>query len=196
MHPISHRAFRFFPLTLLLAAGAALSAELPAGTVLDKNNLEKVKNDIFQGHTIDSLLTEKVVWQIKQWGLKITLDPAKPIPVDPHLLQATEKYAGQVKLDPASREVTGYVAGIPFPKIEQSDPAAGDKIMWNFYYASQIGETVYNKYFMLTVSADKGVETKQSWIFQRFYFKNRLGGDKPVVGDGSVLAKTFNLGQY
>lgn len=191
------RAFpRLLPLALLVMAGAALSAELPPDTVLDKSNIDKVKNDTFGGQTIANLLTEKTELQIRQWNLKITLEPAKPIPVDPRLVQATEKYAGQAKFDPATREVTGYVAGIPFPKISDNDPNAGDKIMWNYYYAPQGGDTVYNKYFLLSVSADKGVESKQDWIFQRFFFKNRVGADQPVVGDGSVGAKTFNLAQY
>ncbi|WP_439685521.1 DUF1329 domain-containing protein [Cupriavidus oxalaticus] len=194
MHPVNKRAFAMLP--LLLATGVAFAAELPAGTVLDKSNIDKVKNDTFAGHTIASLLTERVEWQIKQWNLKITLDPAKPIPIDRRLLQATEKYAGQAKFDPATREVTGYMAGIPFPKISESDPAAGEKIMWNFYYAPQEGDTVYNRYFLLNVSGEKGLETKQDWIFQRFFFKNRVSADEPVVGDGTITAKTFNLAQY
>lgn len=174
----------------------ALSAELPAGTAIDKSNLDKVKSDTFEGHKIAELLTERVEWQIRNSGLRITLDPAKPIPVDARFVEATKKNAGQIKFDPNTREVSGYVAGEPFPEISESDPNAGEKVMWNYYYASQGGDTVYNKSFLLSVSGDKGLENKQDWIFQRFFYKGRLGSDDHVIGDGSVAAKTFNLAQY
>lgn len=178
-----------------LAAPYSLAAELPSGTVIEKSNLDKVKGNTFDGHKIADLLTDQVEAQIRNWGLKITLEPAKAIPTDSRFSDATKKYAGQAKFDPATREVTGYVAGTPFPEISASDQHAGEKVMWNYYYASQGGDTLYNKYFLLSVSADKGLENKQDWIFQRFFYKGRLTGEA-VVGDGSMAARTFNLAQY
>ncbi|WP_234824943.1 DUF1329 domain-containing protein [Cupriavidus necator] len=185
-------------LALLAAFGAAgaPAAELPPGTVIEKSNLDKVRNDTFGGHRVADLLTDKLDWQVRNWNLRITLDPAKAIPAEPRLVEATKKYAGQVKLDPASKEVSGYTAGLPFPEIAESDPDAGYKIMWNYYYAPREGDTVYNKSIILGINGDSGLETKQSWIYQRYYFKGRLLGDKPVVGDGSIAAKTYLLAQY
>ena len=178
----------------LWAAPGTFAAELPVGTVIDKANIDKVKGDTFSGHKIVDLLTEKVEWQIRNWGLRIPLDAAKPIPIDPRHIEATAKYASQVTFDPATREVSGYVAGTAFPDIKLDDPHAGEKVMWNYYYSPLGGDAVYNRYFLLSVSADKGIETKQDWIFQRYFNKGRLSGPQ-VVGDGSVFAKTFNLAQ-
>lgn len=183
-------------LSLLVAATGAIAAEVPAGTVIDKSNIDTVKNDTFDGHSVASLLTDKVEWQVRNWNLKITLDHAKPFQVEPRLVEATKKYSSLVKFDPKTKEVSGYVAGVPFPEIQASDPDAGFKIMWNFYYAPSEGDTVYNSSFILGINGNSGLETKQAWIYQRYYFKNRLLDKQPVVGDGSVAAKTFLLAQY
>ena len=172
-------------------ATAAVAAELPAGTVIDKANIDKVKNDTFDGHTIASLLTEKLEWQIRNTGLKIPLGHAKPVQLDPKYLEATRKNAGKAQFDEKTREVTGWVAGIPFPEVSQSDPHAGDKLIWNFYYASPEGDVINNKATFLMISGEKGLESTQDWLFQRYYMKGRLSGDKPVLGDGSVLSKTL-----
>lgn len=184
----------------MLAAGAALSwsaaraAELPAGTVIEAANLNQVKNDTFAGHTVASLLTEKVEWQIRSWGLKITLDHTKPYPDDPAMAAATKKYAGKAVFDPATREVSGYQAGVPFPDIADGDPFAGDKIMWNFYYNPREGNIAYNRFITAAISADKGLENTTDWIFQRIAYKARTGAE-PSIGDGSIMSKTFVLAQ-
>ena len=99
-------------------APVAFAAALPAGTVIEKSNIDKIKNDTFDGHTIASLLTEKVEWQIRDWGLKITLDHAKPLPVESRLVEATKKYSGRAKFDPATKEVTGYVAAVSYTHLD------------------------------------------------------------------------------
>ena len=170
------------------------AAELKAGTVIEKSNIDAIKNDTFDGHTVASLLTEKVEWQIREWGLRITLDHAKPIPLDPRFAAATKKYSDQVKFDTNSKEITGYVAGYPFADISSKDPDAAYKLVWNFYYAPNMGDVFYNKYFVLGISADRGLETKQDWVLMRYYMKNRLLADKPVAGDGTEIVRTINLG--
>ncbi|MGH8806797.1 MAG: DUF1329 domain-containing protein [Noviherbaspirillum sp.] len=188
------------PAVAVLFAAAALqaahAAELPSGTVIDKTNIDKVRADTFEGKTIASMLTDKLEWQIREWGLKITLSDSKPVELDPKYIDATKKNAGSVKFDPKTREASGWVAGIPFPNVSESDPHAGDKLIWNHYYASPEGDTADNKATFVLISADKGLESTQDWLFLRYYFKGRLGGDKPVVGDGNVLTKTLFVATY
>ena len=126
-------------------AGHANAAELGEGTVISKDNLDKVKGDSFEGKTIASMLTEKIEWQIRNWNLKIRLGRSQPIELDPRYVAATRKYSPQVKFDPATREATGWTAGIPFPEVSESDPHAGDKLIWNYYYASPEGGTINNQ---------------------------------------------------
>jgi hypothetical protein len=182
-----------------IAVGAMMSvaaaAELPVGTIIEKANIDKIKGDTFDGHKISDLLTEKIEWQIREWGLKITLDKAKPLPVEPRFVEATKKYSSQVKFDPATKDVTGYQAGLPFPNIVNSDPDAGYKLLWNFYYAPREGDALLNRYFSVAISADKGVDQVSEWIYDRYFAKGRLSGDKPVDGDGSIVNKTYVIAQ-
>lgn len=179
-------------ISIAYAVPAAHAAELPAGTVIEKANVDKIKDDTFDGHKISALLTEKLEWQVKEWGLKITLDHAKPYPENSAMAEATKKYSGKVKFDAATREVSGYMAGVPFPDIVESDPFAADKIMWNFYYNPQEGDIAYNRFNTAAISADTGLESSTAWVYQRYYYKDRLKG-QPVIGDGSVLSKTYVL---
>jgi len=172
-------------------AAAAVAAELPEGAVIDKSSIDRLKNDTFEGHTIASLLTEKVEWQIREWGLKITLSHAKPIQLAQRYHDCAKKYASQVKFDPATREVSGWVCGVPFPNVSPDDPNAGDKLIWNFYYASPEGDITHNRISYLQISGDKGLESVSDWIFLRYYYKGRTSDDKPVLDDGSVLTRTL-----
>ncbi|MCG2580561.1 MAG: DUF1329 domain-containing protein [Marinobacter sp.] len=174
-----------------LSASWSVAAELPAGTVIDKSNLDEVMNDTFEGHTIASLLTDKLEWQIRNWNLKIPLSHSAPIELDPRYIEATEKYAGQATYNPETREVTGWVAGIPFPNVSEDDPHLGEKLIWNFYYASPEGDVVDNKVTFLLIDGENGLERAQDWLFQRYYHKGRLSGGEPVLGDGSILTKTL-----
>jgi hypothetical protein len=49
--------------------------------------------------------------------------------------KATEKYSGQVGLDQEDN-ITNYVAGVPFPTVDTSDPKAAVKISYNWHMGS------------------------------------------------------------
>ena len=51
---------------------------------------------------------------------------------------ATEKYAGQVKIAEDGRDIMNYVAGAPFPAIDANDPLAGFKVMWNHEHSPAV----------------------------------------------------------
>jgi hypothetical protein len=170
-----------------MAAGAA---ELPEGTVISKANIDQIKNDTFMGHTIASLLTERREWEIRNWNLKMPLAKLPEPQLDPKYVEATKKYAGQVKYDPQTNEVSGHVAGLPFPAISESDPHAGSKVLWNFYLGSATGKDASYRTNFITVNQN-GLESSQRWVFQRLFNKGRLGEDKPVLGDPQVLTKTI-----
>jgi hypothetical protein len=55
--------------------------------------------------------------------------------------QATEKYASQVSLD-ENDTLKNYVAGLPFPSIEPTDPKAAMKIAYNWRWGPFIPEQV------------------------------------------------------
>ena len=193
------QAFRQRAITHIIATLAAASlatigcatfaAELPEGTVISKDNLDKIKNDTFMGHSIGSLLTEKVEWQIRNWNVKLPLKKGREPELDPAYVAATKKYSGQVQFNPQTREVTGWVAGMPFPSISESDPYAGEKVLWNFYYGQPNGSSERNENVMVLVGKN-GFESSQILLFQRFKTKGRLDGS-PTVGDPQILSKTY-----
>lgn len=177
---------------LAISGVTSVAAELPPGTVISKTNIDSVKSDTFEGHKIGSLLTEKIEWQIRNWNMSLKLAASTPVLLDPKVEEATKKYSSQVKLDPATRDVSGYVAGIPFPTISESDPSAGDKVLWNFYYAApQGGQINYSGLSWILIDGDKGVDQVQDYRFVRVYRKNRVNDTAPVSGDGSVLTETL-----
>lgn len=178
---------------LLILGKAAISAELPDGTVISKENLDGIVNDTFEGHTIASLLTEKMEWQIRNTGLKLPLSHSPEPVLDPKYIEATKADSGQVKYDPQAREVSGYVAGMPFPSIVESDPNAGEKIMWNVYYGAVSGKDVDDGVYFVMVNSS-GYESSQRWVFERIFNKGRLGESKSVLGDQDVLTKTIFVG--
>ncbi|MFA7278684.1 MAG: DUF1329 domain-containing protein [Sterolibacterium sp.] len=178
--------------------GSLFAAELPAGTILSKANLDQVKNDTFEGKTIASMLPEKLEMQIRDYGLTMKLRKSMPLPTDPKTTEATRKYAGEVKYDAAKNEVSGYKAGIPFPDAKPDDPAYAAKLIWNFYYGAPVGQVMdFNKWVFLLIDQDKGLERTQGWYFLRYYMKNRLSGSNvPVEGDGSEFTRTLLFATY
>lgn len=52
-----------------LSAGIAEAAEVAEGTVISKDNLDKIRNDTFEGKTIGSMIPEKMELMIKNEGL-------------------------------------------------------------------------------------------------------------------------------
>jgi hypothetical protein len=175
---------------VIAASAPVFAAELPAGTVISKANPDQIKNDTFMGHTIASLLTETVEWQIRNTGFKMALVKSEEHVSDPKYTEATQKYSSQAKFDPQTREVTGWVAGIPFPDISESDPDAGEKVMWNYYYGSPHPKDERKDVYFVTINSS-GYEATQHYIFDRLFNKGRLGEDKAVLGDPEVLTKTF-----
>lgn len=115
--------------TLVAAASAIcatsiLAAELPEGTVISAENLDKIKNDTFEGHTIGSMLTERMEWRIRNNGMKLPLAKAKEIPLDPKWVKASQDNAGKTKINKETCQIDGWGGGQPFPNIDEKDPQA------------------------------------------------------------------------
>jgi hypothetical protein len=177
----------------IMAVIPARAAELPPGTVINKANLDKVINDSFEGKTIKSMLLASQEYQIRNWGLQMKLRKSDVPKPSKGFIEATKKYAKDVKFDPKTREVSGYKAGLPFPDIDINDKYAGDKVIWNWYYAQMWGSVQRYLHSWLLLNPETGLERRQDWYWLRVFLKGRLenGGRNPVIGDGSILTKTL-----
>jgi len=113
----------------VVVLGAALTLPQPGwcdvkpGDTINKANADQVKD----------LVSPGVLWCVKRgWPMKIV--DYKKIEAPKPYQDATEKYSGQVKLAADGLNIEGYVAGMPFPKIDPNDPKVATKIMWNYEY--------------------------------------------------------------
>ena len=171
---------------LLAATGFAGAAELPAGTVISAANVDQVKNDTFEGHTIASLLTEKMEWRIRNNGWKLPLAKSQNVELDQNWVKATQANAGRTTINTESCRIDGWGAGAPFPNIDEKDPQAAEKIVWNFHLGQMIGDVSQVQNFtQLLIDGKKGVHAEPVAEFSRYTMKGRLIGDTTVEGDGS-----------
>jgi len=181
-------------LALALAwAGGAGAAELAPGTVISKANFESIKNDTFEGHTIASMVPDKLEWMINNYNLTIKIAHSKKIEMDPKYVEATKKWSKDVKFNPADRTVSGWKAGMLFPPetIKMDDPNAGDKVIWNLRAATYGATMDLRDIAWVFLDAKKGYERVQRFQSRRYYMEGRLDGGPVTVGDGSISQKTY-----
>jgi hypothetical protein len=108
-------------IAMLVASGAR--ADVAPGDRITDQNIDKVKD----------LISPGLEWCIRHgWPLNIVAP--KRIEWPKAYKEATEKYAGQVKLSADGLKMENYVAGLPFPNIDPKDPLFVYKVMWNYDY--------------------------------------------------------------
>src|SRR5262245_42975864 len=109
-------------LACLPGGGVALADVVPGDKITDQN-LDKAKD----------LLSPGMAGGVEH-GLPITIVESKRIDTPKADKEATEKYAGQVKLAADGLSLQNYVAGLPFPNPDPKDPQFAHKVMWNYDY--------------------------------------------------------------
>ena len=77
------------------------------------------------------LFGPSIKWALER-GLEMPVVETKPIPLEPARLLATEKYAAQVRLSDDKLKIENFVAGLPFPIIDENDPDIAVKLMFNY----------------------------------------------------------------
>jgi hypothetical protein len=170
---------------MMLATLPARSAELPEGTVVSAENIDKLKSDTFEGHPISELLTERMEWRVRNSGWKLPLAKSKPIPLDPKWLKASQANAGKTRINAGTCQVDGWLAGEPFPNIDPKDPQAAEKIIWNFHLGQLSGDVADVPYWTLVlIDGNKRVHAEPVAAFTRYAMKGKLSGGA-AEGDGN-----------
>lgn len=178
-----------------MAASGSLAEELKPGAVINAANIDKIKNDTFEGHKIGDMLPEKMEMQIRKYNLSIKLRHSAEVPIDKRLVEATKN--SKAVYDPKTRSVKGWVAGAPFPDVKADDPYAADKLMWNYHYGQPHGNfQMYPDFAFVFIDGKKGVERTQIWTYQRYFMKGRFGGKSTVEGDGSIYTKVAIFAKF
>jgi len=183
----------------LSGIGVARAEEVAAGYVINKANLSATDKQTFEGHNLGAMLSNVQRKMISELGLTIKLGKSRPIEHAPKLLAATAKYSGGVRFDKATRRISGYVTGLPFPNLSESDPDVADKIIWNrFYSDSVLPDLIISSSQVYAVDGTKGLERSFSLVNTQMKLTHRSSME-PVapkfIGDGSVYRKTlaFNI---
>lgn len=168
----------------------ALAADLAEGTVISATNLDQIKNATFEGRTIESMLTEKMEWRIRNSGWKLTLAHSKKVPLDANWVKVSKANEGKTKINEATCKVDGWKAGAPFPTIDMKDPEAAKKIVWNLHLGSLLGDVSSVPYFtQVLVDGKSGIHAELVAEFTRFTMKGRLTGNSPTLGDDDESAR-------
>src|SRR5260370_35208734 len=119
---------RFAALAALAWTIACASTAIPAaaevmpGDVITPDNASKVEGLVSPGNYV----------LVKQ-GMVMKIVPTGHLDWPPPYKAATEQYSPQVTLS-SDGDVRNYVAGLPFPLVDATDPDAASKIMWNFAF--------------------------------------------------------------
>ncbi len=152
-------------------------ADVQPGDVISKTNIEKVKDFISPG----------VEWCL-QHGMTMKILAPREVKLPKRYVEASEKYAPQVKLAQNGLKIENYVAGMPFPTIDPNDPQAALKIMWNYeyrpFFIDDFREGDFGSYTgPLTYEKPMNIE-RALWIgdIRRLYYNGRLYVDpKPEL---------------
>jgi hypothetical protein len=107
---------------MVLPVGSSFAAVKP-GDVISAQNVDQVGD----------MLSPGVKWCVRH-GMAISVEAPQDVVLPKPYLEATEKYAGQVRFGAHGGKLQNYVAGFPFPDIDPNDPQAALKIMWNYEY--------------------------------------------------------------
>jgi len=107
-------------LLVLLMFTATASAGVKAGDKITPDNVGEIKDLVSPG-----------LYYMASHGMLMNIAQTRRVDWPPPYKEATEKYSSQVRLSEDHRSMLGYVAGQPFPDIDDNDPLAAVKIMWD-----------------------------------------------------------------
>jgi len=152
-------------------------AQIKTGDVITRSNAEKVRDFASPG----------LLWAV-QHGMVLKVVKSRDLPMPKRYVEATEKYASQVRLTDGGLGLKGYTAGMPFPHIDENDPDAALKIMWNYeyrpFFIDDFREGDFGSY-SAAVTYKKPMEVERAlWIgdIRRLYYNGRLFVDpKPEL---------------
>lgn len=168
-----------------MSSATAYAKELPPGFVIESSNIDAIWEDTFDGHKIKDLLTEKMAMWVRDYGLKMPLRRHETIELDPRYIAATNQNSGKAIFDPASKTVTGHVAGIPFPTVDMTDPNATYKLIWNHRLANPVIPDVWIADAPIAITAKKdGVIRSLRGSNYRFRMSGRYTGTDSKLGSG------------
>ncbi|WP_434517072.1 DUF1329 domain-containing protein [Dechloromonas sp. ARDL1] len=154
-------------------AGMPSFPGLTAGTVINKANADQFKDVLGAG----------VYKLIKEGLFEMKVGATTQFAISKAYIDATKANLGKAKLGAkAGDNLTGYVAGRPFPEEpDVKDPRAGEKLAWNYKYGVNWGDgAIISPFFWKYRNMQTGqVEKTIKYDFHFLNFMHRTK-DAPV----------------
>ncbi len=153
---------------------AFVLAPLAAADVAPGDRITSDRADAVKG-----LVSPGVEWCVRR-GLPMTIVAPKRAGWPRAYQEATERYASQVRIGADGLALEGYVAGLPFPNLDPTDPQMAIKIMWNYEYRFLTTDDVDLRNFDADTGAiaDHGPMTVERHFmldhFRRLFWNGRL----------------------
>jgi hypothetical protein len=171
-----------------------LQAEsIEAGTILDQNNIEALKDKTLDGKKISDLLLPSQKLMITKYRFTMKLRKNAPVSHHPLLVEATKKYSHKVQFNTETRALENHVAGIPFPEINEKDPHAGIKLAYNYMRAPWVSDVLdYNPLTNLIIDHKRGLERQLAMRYMRLMTKAMLR-EPHEIGSADITKYETNL---
>ncbi len=114
------------------AQGVPSADSVQPGMVINVGNVDSVKD----------YLDPAMYMFIKNGDYEMKVGETTDFALHQSYVDATKKYSGDVVLGEKPGEITGSVAGRPFPEEpSMDDPRAGEKLAWNYKYGYNWGDS-------------------------------------------------------
>ena len=158
---------------------ARAQEEIPEGTPLNKGNLDQLLGKKLDGHNMRDLLSKDLESFIRDHGwswvrlLKSYENDPKKTPIKKGLLEGTNLFKGQAKLNPTTKVVENFTAGIPFTDISLDDPMAGYKIMNNSQKGPWLTDSAFGLIDGLLIDSKSGPQKQIGFTAGIFRYKGR-----------------------
>jgi hypothetical protein len=145
-------------------AAAPPSEPVKPGETITKDDADRIKD----------LVSPGVEWLVRH-GMDMKIIEYQKTPDAPEYAQATEKYSSQVRLLPnGTLDENSYVAGRPFPVIDENDPQAAIKIMYNFERGRYFTDDLAVRYFDAETGAMAFRNGKPHYDIERHFVLDNL----------------------
>ena len=160
---------------------------LVAGTEINKGNVEQFKDALDPGMYL----------VIKNGWTEVKVGPTTQFQLNPFYVDASKKNINKAKLGAKVGEITGFIAGRPFPdEPDLKDPRAGEKLAWNFKYGINWGDNAYIGpfYWKFRNMTNGLLERTIKFNFNFLNFKHRV--EYPPVPDVTPNPSNLFRGTY
>jgi len=132
------------------------------GIVISQGNVEQFK----------AILDEGLYYLVKNAWVEIDTDKTTDFPLSDAYIEATRQFAANVSLND-NGTLNGFVAGRAYPQEpDANDPLAGQKLVWNYQYGFNAGDSeTINPFWWTFRNAKTGKAERQlkfDWHFLNF----------------------------